>query len=211
MLGKILTCVIGKVFQLSLFSVILFSVWCCVSKLTAEALKLFMVLSTVHLWLIKGHPTCKFPFFVCLFLGFFLQVFPVFWSAETFKDVEDAAVGWASPLHQIHQRRRGHAQSYRPLAGRASTQKIWSEFEFLPLLSLLLSPAPLSLYPLLFVLCNRNSSFWSPRIRLSYRFCSVLNSLWQQIDLINAQFIFKKCHIWLLSKSAIFNLPLKTL
>lgn len=156
-----------------------------------------MILSTVHLWLIKGHPACKFP---CLFvLGFFSQVFPVFWSAETFKDVEDAAVGWASPLHQIHQRRRGHAQSYRPLAGRERAHRKYDLSFNSSLSSLCCFPQPLSLCPLLFVLCNRNSSFRSPRIRLSYRFCSVLNSLWQQIDLINAQFIFKKCHIWLLS------------
>lgn len=31
--------------------------------------------------------------------------------------MEDAAVGRASPLHQIHQRGRGHATGHRPLSG----------------------------------------------------------------------------------------------
>lgn len=35
--------------------------------------------------------------------------------------MEDAAAGRASPLHQIHQRRRGDAQTHRPVAGMHSS------------------------------------------------------------------------------------------
>lgn len=162
------------------------------SKLTAEALKLFMVLSTVHLWLIKGHPACKFPFlFVCRFFQFFDQLKRLrMWKMQlldehhlfikyTSEDVVTLRVTDPSQVERTHRK--------YDLSLNSS------------LSSLCCFPQPLSLCPLLFVLCNRNSSFRSPRIRLSYRFCSVLNWLWQQIDLINAQFIFKKCHIWLLS------------